>query len=235
MQYLKTCPMTDVTLKDAWDPWNIPSNSWTSVLPFRVDICTNVWQIWNVQWEQNVGPNAHPRQRHGYYELSSNPICKMGALSVIIFRVTATAASPVTSIIPWISLADTQQRQWPHILLTLSHYNLELTFVGGNLRFDRTGFLPDYPASVNQKLAARARPWDDVVEFGVNRRPKLTPGSTNISAAQGFGAGDREGDLRGRRRGRRRWRARCWASPPPAKRAVGAWEGLDSWGYCGRH
>jgi hypothetical protein len=102
------------------------------------------WRIWNVQWEQNVGPNAHPRQRHGYFDLSSNPICKMGALSVIIFRVTATATSPVTSIIPWISLADTQQRQWPHILLTLSHYNLELTFVGGNLRFDRTGFLPGF-------------------------------------------------------------------------------------------
>jgi len=37
---LKTCPMTEVTLKYARNPLNIPSNSWTSVVPFLLCICT---------------------------------------------------------------------------------------------------------------------------------------------------------------------------------------------------
>lgn len=37
---LKTCPITDVTLNCTWNPRNIPSNSWTSVLAFLVDICS---------------------------------------------------------------------------------------------------------------------------------------------------------------------------------------------------
>jgi hypothetical protein len=100
------------------------------------------WQICNVQSQQNVGWNAHPRQRHSYFELRLKSNLQDGSIMRHNFPCHCDCSKSCRlSSIHWISLANTLQRQWPHILQTLSHYNLELAFVWGNLRFDRTGFL----------------------------------------------------------------------------------------------